>query len=223
MANLNQDRVTTGKPYSGGVADLPVGAIFVGPENTDGKAQLPTSATAALPEGYKCLGYITDEGVSNGLSISTGEIKAWGGSTLLTPYESFQETVKWTCAELNETVLQTVWGDVEGSDENGLTVYHGPDGLKAIRPYVVIKAYQDGSVGLTVVPKGQITSVDDITYNDTDVVGHSLTVTCLAGGFGDAHPDATSVEYKSKPGVINGTASLSANATVKVDADKASK
>lgn len=217
--NLNQGRVTTGKPYSGGVAGLAAGAIFVGPENAEGKATLPTSATSALPDGYKCLGYITSDGVSNGFSVSTSEIKAWGGDTLLNPLESFAETYGFTCAELNEKVLKTVWGDgnVTGTDETGLTIDHGPEGFDAIRVFVVICAYQDGSVGLKVIPKGQLSNLDNITYQDTAVVGHAVTISALAGGFGDDAPRVTSREYKSKPGAINGTASLNASATVKVE------
>lgn len=211
--NLTQANVTTGKPYSGGIEGLAAGSIFVGAEG----AELPTDPTKPLPDNYKCFGYISDAGVGNSIDSSSTEIKAWGGATILQSLDSFSESWNWTCSEINETVLDTVWGNVTGSVAEGLSVDHGPAGFSRIRPYVIVTAYMDGSVAMHIIPRGQLTNVDAISYNDTDVVGHSVTIGANAGGFPDA-PDVSSRMIKSKPGVIGGdaTKTVSLNSGVNI-------
>lgn len=211
--NMNPERVTTGKPYAGGVTGLSAGPIFVGPDNFNNDVQLPTSATAALPAGYNCFGYISSDGVSNSIDVSTGTINAWGGDLLLSPLETFSETYQWTCAELNKVVLSTVWGDnfVTGSDDQGLTIDHSSAGFESIHPFVIIRVYEDKSVGLTVIPRGKLTALDAVTYQDSALVGHTMTITALPGGFKeDGKERVTAREYKSAPGAVGKAATISA-------------
>ena len=69
MANTNN--VSTGKPKIGG-------AIFVG---YDGVA-VPKDAKSELT-GFKELGYVSDDGLTNPNSSDSDKIKAWGGDTVL--------------------------------------------------------------------------------------------------------------------------------------------
>ena len=67
MANT-VDYVSTGKPAG-------VGAIWRAPLGT----ALPAAVDTALDNAYKCLGYCSEDGVTNATNISTENIKAWGG------------------------------------------------------------------------------------------------------------------------------------------------
>lgn len=79
-------KVTAGKPKVGG-------ALFRAPAGT----ALPTDAVTALAEAYKCLGYVSEDGVTNSTSIDSDEVKAWGGDTVLTPQPERPTRSSWLC------------------------------------------------------------------------------------------------------------------------------
>ena len=73
--NLNNvDNVIVGKPKTDG-------AIFMAPAGTT----LPTDATTALASAFKCLGYVSEDGVVNSNSPESEDIKAWGGDIVASP------------------------------------------------------------------------------------------------------------------------------------------
>ena len=70
--------VTTGKPNISG-------AIYTAAIGTS----LPTDATTALdPSKFVCLGYVSEDGLSNNNELTVEAIKAWGGNIV---YRSLTE------------------------------------------------------------------------------------------------------------------------------------
>ena len=102
MTNKNSvSNVTTGKPKVGG-------AVFRAPADST----LPTDATTALDTAFKCLGYISEDGVTNAPSIESEEIKAWGGDTVANPQTGKTDTWQMSMIEsLNVEVLKAYFGD----------------------------------------------------------------------------------------------------------------
>ena len=93
--------VSVGKPAI-------AGAVYV----ADITATLPTDATTVLGADFKALGYVSEDGLTNAMSIESDEVKAWGGDTVLTLQTSFSDTFGLTLIEsLNAEVLKTVFGD----------------------------------------------------------------------------------------------------------------
>ena len=93
--------VSAGKPNI-------AGAIYVAPKGT----ALPTTTTEALNEAFKCLGYVSEDGVTNATEIDTEDVKAWGGDTVLNLSTGFADKFTFTLLETISTeVKKARFGD----------------------------------------------------------------------------------------------------------------
>ena len=173
--------VTTGKPKVGG-------AVYRAPLGTS----LPTDTTTQLNEAFKCVGYVSEDGMTNSLSRSSEPIKAWGQDIVMHAQSDYEETWKGMFIEaLNSELLKMTYGDsnVSGTLATGLTVQKNAKELDEAS-YVIEMAIRGGGVKRVVIPDGKVTEVGDISYKDNEVVGYDLTIGCMADSSGN-----TSYEY----------------------------
>lgn len=167
MAN-NSANVTTGKPKPGG-------AIWVAPVGTT----LPTSVGATLDPAFKCLGYASEDGVTNDNSPSSEQIKAWGGATVLSIQTERPDSFGVTLIEAkNVEVLKVVYGasNVTVSASGAITVKSTADELPNLS-WVFDLVNSDGSYKRIVIPRGRVSETGTITYADNAAVGYELTIT----------------------------------------------
>lgn len=180
MANT-ASYVTTGKPkISGG--------IWVAPKNTT----LPTDATTALDAAFVCLGYVSEDGLSNNNELTVDAIKAWGGNIVYRSLTEMNDEFSFALIETeNADVLKAVYGS-----DNVTTTAGGNIKVDVIaedpeeKVWVFELALRGGKARRIVIPDGAITSREEITYNDSDPVAYGVTVS--------AYPDAngkTHIEY----------------------------
>ncbi len=175
MANTNN--TSTGKPKIGG-------AIFVG---YDGVAA-PKDAKSELT-GFKELGYVSDDGLTNSNSSDSDKIKAWGGDTVLVISKGKEDTLQFKLIEvMNVDVLKYVYGEenVSGTLETGITLKANSKQTKA-HTLVIDMVYQGGVMKRIVAPNAIIQEMDDIEYTDEDAVGYAVTVSCLPDTEGNNH------------------------------------
>lgn len=173
--------VSVGKPRA-------AGGIFAGDPEVD---DVPTDATTALDAGLVNLGYVSEDGLVNGIETDTEDITAWGGDTVLTVRTSRTETFSWTFIQTNAAVMSEVYGpdNVEVGAGGALTVLHNSQELPR-RLYVFEILMTGNRVKRIVVPNAQITEVGDVTYQDGEPIGYEVTLS--------AYPDAdgnTAYEY----------------------------
>lgn len=177
MPNKNTN-VTAGKPKVGGsLYRAPIGTV------------LPTDATTALAEAFTCLGYISEDGLTNDNSPESENIKAWGGDTVLTVYTSKEDTFGFTMIEaLNVEVLKTIYGDknVSGTLSTGITVKANSADLDEYI-WVVEMVLRGGVLKRIVIPDAKVSEVGTITYADGDAVGYETTLQCAPDAEGNTH------------------------------------
>lgn len=161
--------VTTGKPKVGG-------AIYFAPLNT----ALPTDATTALADAYKCLGYVSEDGVTNDNSPSSETVKAWGGDTVLSMQTERPDSFGLTLIEvLNEEVLKVIYGAdnvASATESDPLTVLATADDMPN-GVWVIEMILRGGIPKRIVVPNGSISSLGTISYKDNEEVGYEITIT----------------------------------------------
>lgn len=184
----NASNVIAGKP-------LVTGGVLVG----DLETAAPTDASTALAAGFVALGYVGEDGLTEGTDRSTDKVRAWGGDTVKVLQTDFATTYSFTLIEtLNGDVLKTIYGE----DNVVTTAASASAGalhtVKVNGEVLPQKSYvfevKDGDARIRIyVPKGQIVSVGEVTYSDSEVVGYAVEVEA----FYDSELGANAIKYIS--------------------------
>ena len=186
-SKANAENVSTAKPKVGG-------AIYSAPLGT----ALPSNAKDELDAAFKGLGYVSEDGMTNANSMSSEDIKAWGGATVATVQTEKEDRFTYMLIEAtNVDVLKEVYGDdnVEGDLDAGITIKANSQELKE-HAIIVDMVLKGGILKRIVIPSGKVAEVGDITYVDGEPIGYETTVA--------AAPDEdenTHYEYIQKPAV----------------------
>ena len=174
----DSSKVSTGKPLVGG-------AIYRG----DTTVTLPTDAKASLNANFVSVGYISDAGVTNSNSMSTTDIKAWGGDVVYSAETEKPDTFKFVMIETASIEpMKAVYGDdnVTGTVETGITIKANTK-EQHYKAWVIDMIMKDSILKRIVIPSAKVTALDDITYTDGDVVGYGVTLTAQPDTNGNTH------------------------------------
>lgn len=175
----NAANVSTGKPAVGG-------AFFRAPLKT----KLPANAKEEIDDGFKNLGYISDDGLSNTNERDVGEIKAWGGDVVGKPQKSKKDEFELTFIEIkNPEVCKLVFGDenVTGTDiKTGIKIIVNAKELPH-GSYVVDMIMSEGDLKRVVIPDGQVIKVAEVNYKDDDAIGYKVTIAAYPDLNGNTH------------------------------------
>lgn len=151
----NTANVTAGKPKIGGAISYCKGT----------PTTPPTDAKTPLSEEFKCLGYVSEEGMTNGNSPEGDNVKAWGGDTVLTLQTSKADTFKYKLLEtLSVDVLKVVYGDSNVTESDGKITVKANNKELDEGAYVFDMILKGGKVKRIYVPKATPTqSVKSLT------------------------------------------------------------
>lgn len=168
--------VTTGKPKTGG-------AVFMAPLGTT----VPTDAKTALDNAFIDLGFVSEDGVTENVTISTTNIKEWGGGIVLVTQDEKTATLKFKLIEyLNANVQKFVNGDdnVTGTLAAGLHVAVNGDEADE-RILVIDQIMRNDTPFRIVIPRAQISEIGEVTYKSNEAVGYDVTVTAIKDDSGN--------------------------------------
>lgn len=174
------DNVSFGKPKS-------TGAVYVAPAGTT----LPTTAWESLNAAFKGLGYVSEDGLVNGVETDTEEVNAWGGDLVLVGQTTFKEMFTVNLIETNAEALKVYYGDdnVVEEGDGSITVTQTNEMLPRVS--VVFELVMTGGrIKRIVVPNAQIADRSgEITYVDGEAVAYPAVFVAYPDENGDTHKE----------------------------------
>lgn len=171
---------------------LTTGAILCAPLGTTlPKLTDITPSAVKLDTAFEDSGYASEDGVTVTPDYSTNDIVEWGGSTVRRVLEQFTGEITFTLIQTDENSFKMAFGK-DHVEVVAATKTHGAQLKAAIGAHLpdaqswVFKMKDGAARMLIVVPNGQVTSLDEITFNSTDPVGWAITLSCYADAEGES-------------------------------------
>lgn len=149
-------------------------------------ATAPTGTGSALT-GFNELGGISEDGVTLALPDAgdATPIKVWqNGATVRTLRATSDDlpTIAFTMVETSKTVIETYFGvTVTGSASEG--TFDFKSGTRGYDSYV-LDVIDGAELIRYYIPKGIVTSVEEITLANTEAIGYGVTIEMENGGVG---------------------------------------
>lgn len=170
MAN-NVNNVKVGKP-----------AVNGGIWHAAADTTLPADASTALDAAFKCLGYISEDGVTIESDVDSDTIKAWGGDVVLTPVSGRTFTFQFVMIESdNIEVLKVAYGAdnvTENADGHYQVDAKNYDDEGSF--YIIDTMDRAGTPIRYLIPNASVTDMGETTLSDSDAVGYDITLTAKA-------------------------------------------
>lgn len=157
----------------------------------------PTDASTALANTFKCLGYISEDGVTNSNEVDNDTIKDWNGDVVL--LVNTGKTDKWSTTlieAMNIDALKVAFGDtnVSGTLSTGITI-NANNTAQDAAVFVFEMIYNGNVLHRVVLPNAYVSEVGEVTYAAGSAVGFPITLTAAADSSGNTH-----YEYIKQPG-----------------------
>ena len=173
---MNADLIGVGKGN-------PDGYIHSAPVGTT----LPATAEDALGSDWKDMGHASEDGVSEKTNFETTEVKDWAGSVVKVIQTSRTGSYDMTMIEaMNVDLLKAVYGDSNVTVSNDNIEITINDKSLDYRAWVIDEILEDGVKQRTVIPRGKLSAIGDISHVSTDVIKIPVTITCTKDANGNS-------------------------------------
>lgn len=154
---------------------------------------IPTTMSEAetLAATFTSSGYVSEDGLTLSTDYSTADIKEWNGALVRRILESFDGTLSWTLIQMDADGWKQAFGE-ENVSVTPAGYGHGEQitislGAHLPAPKSWCFKMKDGDAKILIfVPNGQITSVDDITFNATEAIALPVTLSTYDDGEGES-------------------------------------
>lgn len=182
MAGINSQQVYLPGPDQSSTT----GAISVAPLGTT----VPTDARTALGSGFASGGYVSENGISLGISRSTQAIKDWSMATVRKALTDFDGTISLEFLQVDEFAANRILGSANVTKTAASTT-HGEQLAMKVGPDMApaeawVFSMKDGDRRIrVVVPNGQITEISsDVTFVPGAANIWPATLSCYDDGTG---------------------------------------
>ena len=175
---MDTQNVTAAKPKTGG-------AIYRAPVGT----KLPVTYAETLDTAFKNLGYVSEDGVTNGNSPSGDKVRAWGGTTVMNYMEDKPDTFKLKLIEaFNPEVLKTIYKEknVTVAESGDISVTATAEDMDQFA-WVIDMILKGGRAKRIVSPSASMTEMEEIVYKDNEPVGYGITLSAEPDAAGAYH------------------------------------
>lgn len=163
------------------------GAIFSAAIGT----ALPTSAVDTLNVAFTDSGYVSEDGLTFSPDLSTADINEWNGALVRRIKESFDGSLSWSHLETNEASLKNTFGDANvtvtaANSTHGLQYAVAINGDLPEAKSWVFKLKDGDNRMLVVVPNGQVTDIEDVSFTSSDAIMWGVTLSCYPDSTGNS-------------------------------------
>lgn len=154
------------------------GAVYIGETTEDA----PTGATTAVGAGFKDLGYVSEDGVTESRERSTNEIRAWQKASLLREVVTESSmSYSFTLLETKKETVEVFYGATVGADGK---VDIDPSQTGGRKSYVIDVEDGDSDVRIY-LGEAEVSEVGEQVYQSGEAIGFEITLR--------AYPDANGV------------------------------
>lgn len=161
-----KSNVSLGKPLS-------TGSVWWAPAGTP----LPTDANSPLDDAFVCVGYISEDGITNAVDTDNTDVNDMGGVKVLSEISSYGETYQFAMLELNEHSARLRYGagNVTAAEDGTLTISHSMPTGESI--CMVLEILLTGrKVKRIVIADATVSEYGDTQYSAGDAVMYDVTM-----------------------------------------------
>lgn len=184
---FDKDSVGVAKGRPGGYA-----AVF--PTGTDiTKLSDPSKTLKELIQQLNgaSLGYISEDGVTFTTDTDSEGHNDWGGSEVARDLTSYADSAQMTFIQSSVAVLKTIYGDANVTESGATVTIRHNRNFTDPHVYVFDSVISSTKVLRNVIPIGRAFERDDVSYNSSDLLGYTPTITCVPyNDDGDTHTTA---------------------------------
>lgn len=182
---LNAAKVLVGSPDQ----QATTGAIRTG----DVLTTIPTTFAEAQTaiDAMSDSGYVSEDGLELSTDMSTADIREWGRNIVRKMLDSYDGTIGFSLIQSDEASWKQAIGD-EYVDKTDATKEHGEQLHIHMGAHMAPAkswgfAMKDGDAKvIIIVPNGQVTTLDTITFNASEAIALPVTVSAYDDGSGDS-------------------------------------
>lgn len=158
---------------------------------------IPADATTAMASPWVSLGDLSENGFTEGKSVTSNKLKGWRGSVVLSVISDEENTFQAEFIEVNRpsvAKLRYGAGNVTEGEDGSVSKISAKIGVNQTVPLVFDELESNGFLRRTVVKKASIDSFDDVPHQKGSLMVYGMTFTALDTGDGEPV-----VIYRAKP------------------------
>ena len=157
--------------------------VYAGPTSTTA----PTNAATALNAGFRAIGLLSEDGMTESRDEDVTDHWAWGNVLVRTTRAKHKRTFVVTALEDNDVVFDLANPGSDTATSGGVTtrtVYTPDPNAQSF----VFQLADGATIKRIYIPRGEVTQVGEKTYSDAEMTMTELTIT--------VYPDENGLLFK---------------------------